>query len=67
MRIRMRIRMRIIIVEVSTGRWRTLMPEPLDDERASSMLTPETSDRDQVEVLMDAAIPAAIEAITHGM
>jgi len=62
---RMRIRMRIVILDVHTGRWRTLLPAPIDDERASSMVTRGSSDRSQVQVLMEAAIPAAIEAITH--
>jgi hypothetical protein len=64
---RMRIRLRVVIVDVHTGRWRTLLPEPIDDERASSMVTRSSSDRDQVELLMGAAIPAAIDAITSGI
>lgn len=63
---RMRIRLRIVVVDVHTGRWRTILPQPIDDERASSMATRGSSDRDQVELLMDAAIPAAIDAITRG-
>ncbi len=64
---RMRIRMRIVLVDVHTGRWRTLLPQPIDDERASSILSRESSDQDQVQLLTEAAVPAAIEAITHGM
>ena len=40
---------------------------PIDDERASSMLSREDSDQDQVQLLTEAAIPVAIEAITQGM
>lgn len=62
---RMRIRLRIVVVDVHTGRWRTLLPPPIDDERASSMVTRGSSDRDQVELLMAAAIPATVETITR--
>ncbi|MBI5434112.1 MAG: hypothetical protein HZA52_14865 [Planctomycetes bacterium] len=61
----MRIRLRVVVLDVRSGRWRTFSPEPIDDARASSMLTRESSDRGQVERLMDAAIPAAIEASTR--
>ena len=63
----MRIRLRIVVLDVQTGCWRTILPEPMDDERASSMLSRESSDRDQVELLMQAAIPAAVELLTKGI
>jgi hypothetical protein len=59
----MRIRLRIVVLDVHSGRWRTILPEPIDDDRASSMLSREKSDRDQVELLMRAALPAAIEQL----
>lgn len=60
---RMRVRLRIVIVDVRTGRWRTILPTPIDDERSSSIASRERSDRAQVEQLLDAAIPAAVGAV----
>lgn len=62
---RIRIRMRIAILDVNTGSWRSLLPPPIDDEQASSLTTRESSDRGQLERLMAAAIAAAVEAITR--
>lgn len=59
----LRIRLRIIVVDVRTGGWQTLMPPPVDDERASSMATRDSSDRDQVDVLMEAGFSIALETI----
>jgi hypothetical protein len=64
---RMRIRLRVVILDVHSGRWRTLLTPPIDDERASSILTREDSDSHQVGRLMQAAIPVAVNAITQGL
>jgi hypothetical protein len=64
---RMRIRLRIVVLDVSTGQWTTLLPKPIDDERASAIFGRESSDRDQVELLLSAAVPTVVEALTHGM
>lgn len=64
---RMRIRLRVLVLDVRSGRWLTLLPPPIDDERASAMLSRERSDRNQVGLLMSAAVPTVVEALTHGM
>lgn len=64
---RVRIRLRIVVLDVPTGQWTTLLPVPIDDERASTLLGRESSDRDQVERLMSAAVPGVVEALTRGM
>jgi hypothetical protein len=62
---RMRIRLRVVVLDVPTGQWTTLLPAPIDDERASTLLGREGSDRDQVELLMSAALPTLVEALTR--
>lgn len=59
----MRIRLRIVVLDVATGQWMSLLPTPIDDERASTLLGRESSDRDQVELLMTAAVPTVVEAL----
>jgi hypothetical protein len=59
----MRIRLRIVVLDVASGRWRSLMPTPIDDERASSLVTRHSRDMEQVEHLKEAAYVAAVEAI----
>lgn len=63
----MRIRLRIVVVDTRTGRWRSLLPEPMSDERASSMATRQSSDQAQVEVLTKAAYRAAIDLVTKDL
>jgi len=63
----MRIRLRVVVLDVATGQWTTLLPTPIDDERASTMMGRESSDRDQVELLMSAAVPIMVETLTRGM
>jgi hypothetical protein len=48
---RMRIRLRIVVLDV----------------RTSAMLSRTSSDRNQVELLLSAAVPTVVEALTHGM
>lgn len=64
---RMRIRLRVVVLDVRSGCWRTILPEPMDNARASSLLSRESSDRNQVELLMQAALPAAVELLTKGI
>jgi len=59
----MRIRLRIVVVDTRTGRWRSLLPEPMSDDRASSMVTRNSADREQVEVLKEAAYRAGVELV----
>lgn len=60
---RMRIRLRVVVLDVGTGRWRGFEPPPMDDARASSIVTRDGADERQVDVLMEAALPAAVEAV----
>lgn len=59
----MRIRLRIVVADARTGRWRCLLPEPIDDERASSLVTRRSEDAEQVEVLKDAAYRVAVQSL----
>lgn len=59
----LRVRLRIVVLDVRTGSWRTLLPPPVDDSRSFSAVTRESNDRNQVSLLMDAALPAAIATI----
>jgi len=64
---RMRIRLRVVVLDVPTGQWTSLLPTPIDDERASTMFGRESSDREQVELLMSAAVSTMVDALTRGM
>ncbi|HEX6813143.1 MAG TPA: hypothetical protein VF384_16085 [Planctomycetota bacterium] len=59
----MRIRLRIVVVDASTGSWRSLLPEPIDDVRASSLVTRQSKDSEQVELLKAAAYRVAVEQV----
>jgi len=48
---RMRIRLKIAVVEVRTGRWEEFAPEPIEDTSVSARFTRESSDQDQVALL----------------
>lgn len=47
----MRIRLKAAIIDVETGRWRMILPDPAEDERGSAMLNRRTADQDQVKRL----------------
>lgn len=64
---RMRIRLRIILLDTRTSAWQSLMPEPIDDERISSLVTRNRKDQEQVLVLKEAAYAAAIRAIVDSL
>ncbi|WP_133636829.1 aminopeptidase [Zavarzinia compransoris] len=65
---RMRLRLKALLVDVETGRWRAYAPAPVDDTAISTPLTREDSDQDQVaqlkakayEALADDLIRAAV-------
>jgi hypothetical protein len=59
----MRIRLRMIIAEVQSGTWRSLEPEPIEDDRASSVATRYDADADQVEDLKEVAYRRAVELL----
>jgi hypothetical protein len=60
---RMRLRVRVVVLDVASGRWRSLAPAPIETSSSSSIVTRESRDRAQAQVLIDAAVPAALEAI----
>ena len=49
--------------DTRSGRWRSLLSEPLDDERASSLVTHNSTDSDRVELLKTAAYRAAVDLV----
>jgi hypothetical protein len=60
---RMRLRVRVVVLEVGSGRWRSLAPAPIETSSSSSFATRESRDRAQAQALIDAAVPAVLEAI----
>jgi hypothetical protein len=58
---RMRIRLKIAIVDVRSGQWEMFAPEPFDDSAISAMLSRKQADQQQVAVLKDLAYAAAAE------
>jgi hypothetical protein len=62
-RLEMRIRLRIVVLDVASGRWRCLLPAPIDDARAASLVTSNRKDAEQVLVLKEAAYRAAVDAV----
>jgi hypothetical protein len=58
---RMRIRLKIVIVDVRTGQWEMYLPEPLDDRNFSSILSRRDTDQALVATLKDKAYIAAAD------
>lgn len=56
---RMRIRLKIAVVDVRSGQWELHTPAPIEDDSISASLTRESSDQGQVALLKDAAYKAA--------
>ena len=56
---RMRIRLRMIVVDVRSGGWAMFSPEPLDDTALSAAINRAPSDQDQVARLKGAAYKSA--------
>lgn len=48
---KMRIRLRAALIDVASGRWTMITPEPIEDSALSSSLTRAKSDQKQVELL----------------
>ena len=51
----MRIRLKLLVLDVGSGAWTMLMPTTADDERASSLVTRASSDQEQVQKLKSQA------------
>jgi hypothetical protein len=60
---RMRIRLKIAVVDVKTGRWEEFSPEPIEDNSLSAGFTRESSDQDQVALLKSRAYQVAATRI----
>jgi hypothetical protein len=58
---RMRIRLKIAIVDVRSGQWEMFAPEPFDDSALSAVLSRKQADQAQVALLKDLAYAAAAE------
>jgi hypothetical protein len=57
----MRIRLKVAVVDVRSGRWEMFSPEPFGDDSRSSGLTRESSDQAQVGALKAKAYEVAVE------
>ena len=62
---RMRIRLKIAVVDVKTGRWEEFSPEAIDDNSLSAGFTRESSDQDQVALLKNKAYQVAAARIVE--
>lgn len=57
----MRIRLKMAVIDVATGRWEILLPKSYDDSKVSSILTRRQADQDQIQRLKEIAYASAIE------
>ncbi len=57
----MRIRLKVALIDVRSGSWTVLCPEPFEDEALSAKLTRERSDLRQVESLKGKAYAACVK------
>jgi hypothetical protein len=60
---RVRIRLKLIVVDVATGDWAMLLPEAADDLRTSAFVSRESSDQEQVAALKRRGYAAASAAL----
>jgi hypothetical protein len=60
---RMRIRLKIVLVDVRTGQWEMYTPEPIDDRSLSSLISRRDTDQTLVATLKDKAYVAAADDI----
>ena len=58
---RMRIRLKVAVVDVQTGQWEMFAPEPFEDADASGRYTRVSSDQAQVAVLKEKGYGAAVQ------
>jgi hypothetical protein len=57
---RMRIRLKVAVIDVKEGQWNTFSPEPFEDNAVSARFTRESSDQAQVGLLKTKAYQAAV-------
>ena len=60
---RMRIRLKMAVVDVRTGQWEMFAPEPFEDVDTSGRYTRVSSDQSQVALLKDKGYRAAVEDV----
>jgi len=60
---RMRIRMKVAVVDVKSGQWEMFSPEPFDDSSSSGRYSRASSDQLQVAVLKNKAYKAAADNV----
>lgn len=58
---RMRIRLKVALVDVESGQWQMFMPDPFEDSDSSGRYTRVSSDQAQVALLKGKAYHAAVE------
>jgi hypothetical protein len=56
---RMRIRLKVAVIDVKSGQWEMFTPAPIEDDAVSARLTRESSDQAQVALLKEAGYKAA--------
>ena len=61
----MRIRLKIAVIDVRTGRWEEFSPDPIEDNSLSAGFTRESSDQDQVALLKTRAYQVAAARIVE--
>lgn len=62
---RMRIRLKIAVIDVRSGQWETFAPEPIESTATSADRTRVSSDQGQVAALKDAGYRAAADEIAR--
>lgn len=61
----MRIRLKLAVIDVRSGRWTVLTPEPSEDKAWSTSFTRGSSDQKQVEALKCKAYEASVKALAR--
>ncbi len=59
----MRIRLKVFVIDVATGRWEIVIPRVYNDEKYSSTVLREESDQKQVTKLKELAYRATVDEI----
>lgn len=59
----MRIRLKVALIDVESGSWRTFMPEPSSQSANSSIVSREGVDQDLVSAMKDKGYQAAVEEL----
>ncbi len=60
---KMRIRLKVAVVDVKTGQWEMFSPEPIESGAYSAILSRKAADQDLVTFLKEKAYPLVAEDI----